>query len=434
MEISYLYQLFLECGTICTDTRNIVEGSLFFALKGESFNGNQFACEALDKGCRYAIVDEKQFVSSERIHFVDDSLVTLQQLARYHRQRLNIPIIGITGSNGKTTTKELLKAVLSAKYNVYATKGNLNNHIGVPLSLLSIEKNIEIGIIEMGANHIGEIKILSEIAEPNYGIITNVGKAHIEGFGSFEGIKKGKGELYDFLSKNGGRIIFNAENIHLNEMLKNKSCEKIPYGRGEEMVINGIDYTVNPFLSVKLKIKGNKESLTVQTRLVGDYNFENVLAAFTFGYLFKVSPEEMKKSVEQYVPSNNRSQLIKTSKNKVLVDCYNANPDSMKVAIENFITLKDEQKVIILGDMLELGDHSKEEHAKIIELISSFTGNLKSYLVGDIFSNINKNKEIICFLTVEDLVNHLRKNNIKGAFVLLKGSRKLKLERLIDEL
>lgn len=424
--MSELYQLFQKYPIVVTDTRKIVSNSIFFALKGANFNGNQFAAQALEKGAAYAVIDEKEYAINDRFVLVDDVLKALQDLAREHRRALHIPILAITGTNGKTTTKELVNEVLKCKFTTYATQGNLNNHIGVPLTLLAMTQETEFGVVEMGANHPEEIKFLCEIAEPDYGMITNVGKAHLEGFGSFEGVKKTKKELYDYL-QGRGKVFVNCENQHLRGMLNEQ--ETITYGDSEQADSKAKFLQAEPYLILELRSPIGK--LYVKTKLIGAYNFENALAALTVGRYFKIPEVEMKKALEEYTPSNNRSQLQKTEKNVLFLDAYNANPSSMQVAINNFANLKMKNKLLILGDMLELGDDSIKEHQALLDLLEE--KELKAvYLVGDIFTSINRNYK--AFKTTDQLLKELKENEIKNHYILIKGSRGIKLEKVIEKL
>lgn len=424
--MSELYQLFQKYPIVVTDTRKIVSNSIFFALKGANFNGNQFAAQALEKGAAYAVIDEKEYAIDDRFVLVDDVLKALQDLAREHRRALHIPILAITGTNGKTTTKELVNEVLKCKFTTYATQGNLNNHIGVPLTLLAMTQETEFGVVEMGANHPEEIKFLCEIAEPDYGMITNVGKAHLEGFGSFEGVKKTKRELYDYL-QGRGKVFVNCENQHLRGMLNEQ--ETITYGDSEQADSKAKFLQAEPYLILELRSPIGK--LYVKTKLIGAYNFENALAALTVGRYFKIPEVDMKKALEEYTPSNNRSQLQKTEKNVLFLDAYNANPSSMQVAINNFANLKMKNKLLILGDMLELGDDSIKEHQALLDLLEE--KELKAvYLVGDIFTSINRNYK--AFKTTDQLLKELKENEIKNHYILIKGSRGIKLEKVIEKL
>jgi len=429
MSKSYIYSLFEKYPVIVTDTRKIVPNSIFFALKGANFNGNKFAEAAIQKGCKYAIVDEKEYVGSETCILVEDVLTCLQDLAKEHRRSLNIPILAITGTNGKTTTKELVNEVLKKKFNTYATQGNLNNHIGVPLTLLAMTKETEFGIVEMGANHPDEIKFLCKICEPNFGLITNVGKAHLEGFGSFEGVKKTKKELYDYL-QGKGKVFVNSDNQHLLGMLNDQ--EIYSYGNSEEADSKARFLQAEPYLILELR-SAKIGKLYIKTKLIGGYNYENALAAVTIGRFFHIEELAIKEALEAYAPSNNRSQLKKTDKNVLFLDAYNANPSSMNVAITNFANLKVKNKLVILGDMLELGDDSDKEHLALIDLLQE-RGLEKVYLVGSIFSKLNTQSNYKTFKIVDDLSAELKQEEIKDYYILIKGSRGIQLEKVIERL
>ena len=427
MNIESLYSIYKNFPQVTTDSRNIPVNSIFFALKGENFNGNLFASEALSKGAAYAIIDEKEYATSDRLILVDDTLRCLQQLARFHRDQLNIPIIAITGTNGKTTTKELIAVVLSQKYTVNYTQGNLNNHIGVPLTILSMNNETEFGVVEMGANHQGEIEPLCKIANPDFGIITNIGKAHLEGFGSFEGVIKTKSELYSFLRAKGGKCFINADNIILKEQAK--ELEQISYGKSTDYFVGGEISSTDNYLVIKALFP--KGWLYFKSKLVGDYNFENLLAAICVGKYFNVDPIRMQEALTNYTPSNNRSQLIKKEKNTIIMDAYNANPTSMMAALSNFANIPNENKCLILGDMLELGEVSLEEHQKIVNFIDKreFTD---VFLIGSQFKNtkcmIQKKK----FDQVELLSNYLKTQPIENKLILIKGSRGIHLEKILE--
>lgn len=431
-----LYSIFLKHPIICTDSRVCPENSIFFALKGDNFNANAFALSALEKGCSYAVVDEAEYAIDDRFILVEDVLATLQELATYHRKKLGTTILGITGTNGKTTTKELIAAVLSEKYNVLFTQGNLNNHIGVPLTLLKLNSSNEIAVIEMGANHPGEIKQLAEIACPDYGIITNVGKAHLEGFGSFEGVKQTKKELYDYIFVNGKEIFINKDNADLNEMAGAAGFKTTDRVNKYSLDINNDCFTCgeikscSPFLNMECTID-TAETITINTQLIGAYNAENVLAAVAIGHYFEVENNSIKRGLENYVPQNNRSQLTITENNKLVVDAYNANPTSLRAAILNFAQMDIENKTLIIGDMLELGEQSKVEHQNIIDLLqqNKFHNVL---LVGKEFSETMNSFH--CFVDVTELLKHIEKQPIKNHFVLIKGSRGIKLEKVISAL
>ncbi|MGE5107634.1 MAG: UDP-N-acetylmuramoyl-tripeptide--D-alanyl-D-alanine ligase, partial [Sphingobacteriales bacterium] len=379
MTIEQLYSIYLKYPSIQTDTRKLKEGDLFFALKGENFNGNLFAKQALERGAAYAIVDEETGTTDERIIKVDDVLNTLQQLARHHRLQFTIPFLAITGSNGKTTTKELIHAVLSSQYKTYTTEGNLNNHIGVPLTILKIKKDAEMAVIEMGANHQKEIASYCTYALPNFGLINNCGKAHLEGFGSIEGVRKGKGELYDYIRSNNGTIFINSDYDYLIEMSKGIE-KKISYGTTDDETTGHL-LESEPFL--KIVITSDEAIATIQTQLVGDYNLPNVLAAVSVGKYFKVATDKIKTAIENYTPSNSRSQLIEKGSNKIILDAYNANPTSMKAAIENFAKVHADKKVLLIGAMAELGKESVAEHTDIIKLISQYNWDKVALVGGD---------------------------------------------------
>jgi UDP-N-acetylmuramoyl-tripeptide--D-alanyl-D-alanine ligase len=417
-----LYNLFYECSGICTDTRKIEPNSLFLALKGSNFNGNNFAKQAILLGSKYAIVDEEDQADEKNIFFVHDSLKFLQELANYHRNKFHIPIIGITGSNGKTTTKELINWVLSAKYNTLSTIGNLNNHIGVPLTLLRLNKTHEIAIIEMGANKPGDIQELVDIAEPNYGIITNIGKAHLEGFKNLEGVINTKSELYYFIKKNNGKIIFNQDDQIIQNQLEN-FLNTLSYGVHKSSEIIGNLIELNPFVTLEWKYK-NYVSKWIKTNLIGSYNFYNFLAAIAFGIEFKVPFELINKAISDFKPTNNRSQIINTARNILIMDCYNANPSSMTIALESFYNNKQSNKLAILGDMLELGDESILEHTKILEFCNSH--NIPYITVGSIFKQLNKKG----YLSISELEENLLVKPIENKTILLKGSRGISLEKI----
>lgn len=426
MEINDLYTLYKQYPTITTDSRKCVPGSIFFALKGENFNGNLFATQALKEGCSYAIVDEADYVTDDkRIILVDNCLSTLQALAHYHRKILGLPIIGITGTNGKTTTKELTAACLAQKFNVLATEGNLNNHIGVPLTLLKLTSSHEIAIIEMGASHPGDIKELVEIAEPNYGIITNVGKAHLQGFGSFEGVLQTKCEMYDFIRAHKGHIFIQHENLYLQP--QSNGIEKTEYGISENLFISGRIIDCSPFLFFEMK--HNNISTKIQTQLIGSYNLTNTLAAAAIAVYFGVKPNKIKDAIETYIPQNKRSQLQKTKYNTLIIDAYNANPTSMGAALDNFVQIKANHKAVILGNMGELGIESENEHRKIIGRLQEANFD-KVLLSGNEFCKIDNNFE--CFSSTNNLIEELKKNPLKGYTILIKGSRSTQLERCIE--
>ena len=425
MSIIDLYDLFIHNPQITTDSRNCPKGSIFFALKGDKFDGNQYAGKALASGCVYAVIDNPDYYIGERTILVDNVLKTLQQLAHHHRKVLGLPIIGITGTNGKTTTKELLAAVLSTKFNLLYTEGNFNNHIGVPLTLLRLTHDHEMAVIEMGASHPGDIKELVDIVHPNYGIITNVGRAHLEGFGSFEGVIRTKGELYDYIRRSKGKIFIKKENEYLQSIAK--GIEQITYGNGDDAFASGQVVSCDPFLVFNWKQQGKLH--TVETHMIGSYNLDNVLAAVAVGRFFKIPAERISRAIAAYEPTNNRSQFKKTDNNELIIDAYNANPSSMKVALDNFITMPVQPKAIILGDMRELGPTSDELHAEVVEQIKKGQFD-RGFLCGEHFSKVGK--EFSPFATTEAMVEELRKQPLKGYHILIKGSHSMGLEKLAD--
>ena len=425
MSIIDLYDLFIHNPQITTDSRNCPKGSIFFALRGDKFDGNQYAGKALASGCVYAVIDNPDYYIGERTILVDNVLKTLQQLAHHHRKVLGLPIIGITGTNGKTTTKELLAAVLSTKFNLLYTEGNFNNHIGVPLTLLRLTHDHEMAVIEMGASHPGDIKELVDIVHPNYGIITNVGRAHLEGFGSFEGVIRTKGELYDYIRRSKGKIFIKKENEYLQSIAK--GIEQITYGNGDDAFASGQVVSCDPFLVFNWKQQGKLH--TVETHIIGSYNLDNVLAAVAVGRFFKIPAERISRAIAAYEPTNNRSQFKKTDNNELIIDAYNANPSSMKVALDNFITMPVQPKAIILGDMRELGPTSDELHAEVVAQIKKGQFD-KVFLCGEHFSKVGK--EFSPFATTEAMVEELRKQPLKGYHILIKGSHSMGLEKLAD--
>ena len=425
MEISELYGLFVRHPQITTDSRNCPSGSIFFALKGERFDGNKYAEAALKGGCAYAVVDNPEYVLGERTIIVDDTLKTLQQLAHRHRKMLGIPVIAITGTNGKTTTKELLAAVLSSKYCTLYTEGNLNNHIGVPLTLLRLTRDHEMAVVEMGASHPGDIRELAEIAAPDYGIITNVGCAHLEGFGSFEGVVKTKGELYDYLRRTRGKIFINGEDNTLQSIAG--GIEQITYGTNElEDFASGHVESCDPFLSFDWKQQGKIH--TVETHLIGGYNLSNLLAAVAVGRYFKIPAERISRAIAAYQPTNNRSQLKETDRNTLFIDAYNANPSSMKVAIENFAAITASPKAVILGDMRELGEESDNLHAEVVDALrKAHFDNVM--LCGEHFRRVGEG--FTTFATTDDLLASLQSHPLTGFHILIKGSHGMALERSV---
>ena len=425
MIIEKLHQIFLQFPIVCTDTRKIEDNCLFFALKGDNFNGNAYAAEALKKGATYAIVDEKKYATSERTILVDNVLQTLQELASFHRNQCKAKVIGLTGSNGKTTTKELINSVLSKKYKTIATIGNLNNHIGVPLTLLSIKKDTEIAIVEMGANHLKEIEFLCSIAQPDFGYITNFGKAHLEGFGSVEGVIEGKSELYDYLINHKKSIFLNADDpIQLEKL--GHYIKKFGFTKDKNEYYR-IDFLkADPYVSLKV------EEIQIISKLIGSYNFTNCCAAILMGKYFNVDIKDIKSAIEAYIPQNNRSQIIEKNGKRIILDAYNANPTSMKLALENFNELSGNHKIAFLGDMFELGDTAKIEHQNIADLASGL--NLeKACLIGE---NFNKTSTTLQkFRTYKDVATYLKNESLpKDCSILIKGSRGMALERLLEVL
>lgn len=430
-----IYEKFLESTAVSIDSRNCQEGAMFIGIKGANFDGNLFVEKALEQGCKYAITDNPEIgVGNPNIIHVEDSLKTLQDLACYHRMKFNIPVIGITGTNGKTTSKELISTVLSKEYNTLFTLGNLNNHIGVPLTLLRLNRGHQIAVIEMGANHPKEIEFLCNIARPNFGIITNVGKAHLEGFGSFEGVKKTKGELYKFISEVEGKIFLHADNPHLTGMAE--GLDTIKYGEADCNFVSGNIVSCTPYINVGLRLDGNasgeKATYNVQTQLIGDYNLSNILSAACIGRYFGVMDEDIVAALRDYTPTNNRSQCTKTESNTLIVDAYNANPTSMDAALRNFSKIEASSKALILGDMKELGEDSLMEHNKILALIESL-GFTQVYLVGSEFTK-SAAGAYPCFENVEALSTYLKDNPIANATILIKGSNSTKLTKIVDSL
>ncbi|MBQ7388345.1 MAG: UDP-N-acetylmuramoyl-tripeptide--D-alanyl-D-alanine ligase [Paludibacteraceae bacterium] len=428
MNITELYRLFLAHPNITTDSRNCPEHAIFFALKGENFDGNGFAEKAIENGASYAVIDNPRYQKDKRFLLVANALETLRELAAYHRRQLHIPVVGITGTNGKTTTKELTAAVLSKKYRTLYTQGNLNNHIGVPLTLLRIKPTHEMVIIEMGANHPGEIKDSVTIVRPTHGIITNVGKAHIEGFGSFDNIVKTKAELYDFLRENGGEIFINKNNDHLNKVAAGLKQHTYAAGNTSANVCGEIG-ECNPFISVKWQL--NNVSYETRTNLIGSYNLENILAAICIGNHFGVAPEAIGEAIGEYIPQNNRSLLTQTEHNRLIVDTYNANPTSMEAALTNFDQMKNfPNKVVLLGDMLELGAESRCEHVRMVKLIEQF--HFKAFLVGKEFAAATSKYPV--FASIDDFIEWQKQHPITGCSILIKGSHGIHLEKAIPYL
>ncbi|MCC8154613.1 MAG: UDP-N-acetylmuramoyl-tripeptide--D-alanyl-D-alanine ligase [Tannerellaceae bacterium] len=427
MTIADLYEKFIHHPKVTTDSRNCPKSSLFFGLKGDKFNGNEYAAKALSVGAAYAVIDNPDYYTGERTILVDDVLVTLQKLARHHRKVLGIPVIGITGTNGKTTTKELVAAVLSTKFNLHYTEGNLNNHIGVPLTLLQMNHEHELAVIEMGASKPGDIKELAEIAMPNYGLITNVGQAHLEGFGSFEGVVQTKGELYEYIKRTKGTVFLNEDDAILKPLAR--GIEQVTYGKSETAFASGSVEECNPFLTFNWKQQGKVN--TVKTHLIGAYNLMNALAAVAIGRFFKIPSQRISRAISEYEPVNNRSQLKCTGKNELIIDTYNANPSSMKVALENFVQMKQTSKAVILGDMFELGKSSESLHQEIVELIKESAFD-KVYLCGPVFSKVGNTFSV--FPSTEELLTELQKNSLENYSILIKGSRGMALERVVEYL
>lgn len=427
MDIEKLYRKYRESGKVSTDTRQILPGSVFFALKGDKFNANEFAAEALAKGASAVVVDEAKYAIDEQYFLVDNSLEALQKLARHHRDQLKIPVVGLTGSNGKTTSKELINAVLSKKFKTFATKGNLNNHIGVPLTILSIDDSIELAIIEMGANHVGEIALLSSIANPTHGVITNIGKAHIGTFGGFENIIRGKSELYQHLITTNGQVFINSKNEILSNMAKRFSKPLFYPATGDyyhcELLAS------DPFLKIKAE---NGDEITMQ--LVGGYNFENAAVALCIGKFFGVDEKLANQAVAEYVPGNMRSQIVKKGSNTIILDAYNANPSSMTAAIENLAAMNVDRKVAIVGDMFELEEEAEAEHRAIGRLLKQKNFD-RVYLCGKLMHSAQQEfPNAILFEKKDDLISELKKNPIQNSTVLVKASRGIGLETVVDSL
>lgn len=435
MELSELYKLYQQHPLITTDSRDCPEGSIFFALKGESFDGNRFAKAALEKGCAYAVIDEREFAEegNGRLILVDNVLTTFKELAGEHRRRFDIPVIGITGTNGKTTTKELIAAVLGEKYNVMYTRGNFNNDVGVPKTLFSLRPEHEIAVVEMGASHPGDIKALVDYVEPTCGLITNVGRAHLQGFGSFEGVKRTKGELYDFLESHNGLLFLNESNPDLMEMAAQRNFGRIiSYGRDEGGNVEGEVIDCSPFLNFRWRQHLHAGQMPanayeVETHLIGAYNLDNMLAAIAVGLHFGVSPAQINHALGHYIPSNNRSQLETTEHNRLIVDAYNANPSSMAAAIDNFKLMKAERKMAILGDMLELGAVSDEEHQKTVDALAA-AGIKEVWLVGEEFGKTHT--AFRKFKNVDEVKAAIAAHRPENYYILIKGSNGIHLSQL----
>ncbi|WEK19392.1 MAG: UDP-N-acetylmuramoyl-tripeptide--D-alanyl-D-alanine ligase [Candidatus Pedobacter colombiensis] len=427
--INSLYQHFLQHPIVCTDTRSITDGCLFFALKGDKFDANTFAAQAISQGAAYAIIDDENYQTDDRCILVPNVLTALQDLAKHHRNQLTIPVIGLTGSNGKTTTKELIRAVLAQKYTTFATKGNLNNHIGVPLSILSLTPQTEIAVIEMGANHQKEIEFLCDIAQPTHGLITNIGMAHLDGFGGFEGVKKGKAELFAYLKNHEGIAFINRNNPYLLEMSGKAMLNKvIYYGTEANNAISGKLIKSDPF--IELSWTSKSESFQTEIHLTGAYNFENILAAICIAQFFEVSPDQINAGLSGYQPNNNRSQITKTATNTVICDFYNANPSSMAAALKNIELLSSDNKAVIIGDMFELGQESPEQHKIIIEQAEKLKTNTLIF-IGHHFYDAKQSHKGHFFETPDEAATFLKEHPINNNLILLKGSRGMALEQLL---
>jgi len=431
MTIKEFYKDFLKIGKISTDSRELIPGSIFFALKGDNFNGNHFALEAIEKGCSLSVVDEDLAPDDDRIIRVPEVLTFLQDLAAYHRSQYEIPVLAITGTNGKTTSKELIATVLRKKHKVIATKGNLNNHIGVPLTLLDVDESTDVAVVEMGANHKGEISALCKIARPTHGLITNIGRAHLEGFGSPAGVREAKNELYIHLRESKGLVFINDDDQVLNELAQD--LPKVSYGKMNTAVVQGQD-PGDIFSSVLWKSPpGITDWLKLKSHLVGGYNFYNILAAVCIGNYFGVEQDEINSSIESYLPDLNRSQFLTTNKNRIILDAYNANPDSMNAAIGNFRKYKSDAKIAILGDMFELGDYSPHAHQEVLDKLTE-SPFCEVLLVGPEFSIAAEGTDSMAFNNLETLVAYLKENPITESLLLLKGSRGMGLEQLLVHL
>lgn len=425
MIVSQIHSLFLQCTSVSIDTRKIEPNSLFIAIKGERFDANTFAKEALDKGAKYVIIDNSDYYIDQRTILVHNSLQTLQQLATYHRNYLKVPIVALTGSNGKTTTKELINAVLSKGFTTTATVGNLNNHIGVPLTLLTFNKDTQIGIVEMGANHQKEIEFLCEIAQPDYGYITNFGKAHLEGFGGVEGVIKGKSELYNYLQSHSKIAFVNTDDAI--QMEKTTSINRVTFSQKRSANVQFTNVKANPYVSVTY------EGVEVNSHLIGLYNAANICAAITIGNYFNVDKSLIKQAIENYIPANNRSQIINKNNHEIILDAYNANPSSMILALENFLQLDKKNKIIIIGDMFELGEDSLQEHRTIVDFLSNSNQNFSAYLIGkDFNANCNNHERLKFFESFENFANYFENLKLENNTFLIKGSRGMALERVLE--
>ena len=425
-DIERIYELYKGAYTVTTDSRAITPGCVFVALKGEHFDGNDFALKVAEEGIAACVIaDRKDLPKHDKLFVVDDSLKALQELAKLHRETLKIPVIGITGTNGKTTTKELVSAVLSKKYNILYTQGNFNNQLGVPLTLLRIKPGVELAVVEMGASHPGDIDELTNLGEPNYGMITNIGRAHLRDFGGYEGVVKTKNEMYQYIAAHNGMLFVNNDNDLLMGLAKD--INKVTYGTCQEADVQGKMLSANPYLSVEWN------DYKIDTQLVGDYNFENVMAAICIGTYFKVDDKDIVEALSGYHPTNNRSQVIETGKNRVVMDAYNANPTSMSHAIRNFRNICSDKNVLILGDMLELGEESEKEHRAIIELLHELKFQLV-FLVGSEFAKVAKNSTYFRLTDVDKLIRYIQLNPISGYDILVKGSNGIHLNKIIDSL
>ena len=425
MELNQIHKLFLACSAVSTDTRNISQNAFFFALKGPNFNANTFAAQALESGARYAVIDEVVQPINDSFILVENVLKTLQDLARFHRDYLGLPVVALTGSNGKTTTKELINAALKQRFKTIATIGNLNNHIGVPLTLLSMNADTEVGVVEMGANHANEIALLCSIAKPNVGYITNFGKAHLEGFGSEQGVVVAKSELYDYLKANKGLIIMNSDDAKQEKQVGQYS-NTFSFSEYKQASINISLLDSQPFLNVSLV------DIVIKTNLVGVYNFHNIAAALAVGSFFNLTPQQLKSGIEAYVPANNRSQIIQQNSNQILLDAYNANPSSMEVALENFKGTQNSNKLAILGDMFELGANSAKEHLEIVNQAILTKGCVFYFIGSHFFEQKIAHSTFLFFETFKELQSHLEEITISNTSILIKGSRGMALERVLD--
>ena len=427
MEMQHIHDLFLSCDSISIDTRNILPNSFFVAIKGDRFDANTFAKEAIEKGAKYVLIDNPNYYIDQRTIVVNDSLIALQELAKFHRNYLQLPIIALTGSNGKTTTTELIQVVLSKKFRTKATLGNLNNHIGVPLTLLSFDATTQIGIVEMGANHQKEIEFLCAIAQPDFGYITNFGKAHLEGFGGVDGVIKGKSEMYTFLSQNDKTVFVNLEDPL--QVTKTKEMKIVSFGVNKsEAFVNITSVSANPFVKIQW------DNTTIHSRLIGLYNANNINAAIAIGKYFAVDDESIRQAIESYIPENNRSQLVHKNTNEIILDAYNANPSSMAVAIANFSQLENENKIAILGDMFELGTESISEHKAIVNVLLN-ENTITCYFIGkDFYQSKVEKTHFYFYETFESFMEALQKESLQNKMILIKGSRGMALERTLEYL